>query len=62
MIGEGRREGVVLVGSGGPGGGRPRRDHGVRPGQRGLNALALGLHARDDVRLQTDLEQERQPQ
>ena len=58
VIGEGRREGVVLVGSGG---GRPRRDCGVRPGQRGLDALVLGLHAQDDVRLQFDPEQERQP-
>ena len=42
--------------------GLPRRDCGVQPGQRGRNALVLGLHAQDDVRLKIDSGQERRPQ
>ncbi len=59
VIGGGRHKGVELVGFGG---GRSRRDCGVRPGQRGLSALVLGLHVQDDVRLQIDPGHERRTQ
>src|ERR1700733_6220508 len=59
VVGQGRHEGVALVGSGC---GLPRRDRGGQPGQRGRNALVLGLHAQDDVCLKIDPGQERRPQ